>query len=29
MKTALRIAKNGYPEDRKANEQARAEKANK
>ena len=26
MKTALRIAKNGYPEDRKANEQAQAEK---
>ena len=29
MKTALQIAKNGDPEDRKAKEQARAEKANK
>ena len=29
MKTALQIAKNGDPEDRKAKEQARAENANK
>ena len=29
MKTSLQIAKNGDPEDRKAKEQARAEKANK
>ena len=29
MKTALQIAKNGDTKDRKANEQARAEKANK
>jgi len=29
MKTALQIAKNGDSEDRKAKEQARAEKANK
>ena len=29
MKTALQIAKNGDTEDRKAKEQARAEKANK
>ena len=28
MKTALQIAKNGDPEDRKAKEQALAEKAN-
>ncbi len=28
MKTALQIAKNGDPEDRKAKEQTRAEKAN-
>ncbi len=29
IKTALQIAKNGTPKDRKAKEQARAEKANK